>query len=165
MMDEETMKLGLLMETAHANQKAVQGSLKKLKAASNELAAIVREEVHLAFLQELQGLAEETRRASDSLRSVGRAANVRVLFWSLSLTLMSSLIPLAFACWLIPTPAQIAALRLKRDDLVASIALLERQGGRIDLRHCGQVARLCVRIDRTAPAYGEQSDYSVVRGY
>jgi hypothetical protein len=33
------------------------------------------------------------------------------------------------------------------------------------LRHCGDTSRLCVRIDRRAPVYGEQSDYLVVRGY
>ena len=36
------MKLGLLMEAAQANQKAADSGLKKLKAAANELATVVR---------------------------------------------------------------------------------------------------------------------------
>ena len=41
---------------------------------------------------------------------------------------------------------------------------LEQQGGRIDWRHCGEAARLCVRVDRKAPTYGEKADYYVVAG-
>jgi hypothetical protein len=35
----------------------------------------------------------------------------------------------------------------------------------VDLRHCGSDQRWCVRVDRKAPAYGEQGDYLVVKGY
>ena len=39
------------------------------------------------------------------------------------------------------------------------------EGGRIDLRHCGEANRLCVRVERKAPFYGENSDYAVLKGY
>jgi hypothetical protein len=67
--------------------------------------------------------------------------------------------------WWLPAPGQIAALRAEQEQLATSVARLTASGGRIDLRHCGDSARLCVRVDRRAPAYGEQSDYLVVRGY
>jgi hypothetical protein len=164
-MDDTTMKLGLLMEAAQANQKAAESSLKKLKAATNELATVVREEVHRVLMEELHSLAEDTKRASDALRAARRAANVRALLWSVGMTLLCSAIPLALALWLIPSRAQIAALRARRDELAIQITNLEERGGRIDLRRCGDGGRLCVRVDRKAPIYGEQSDFLIVRGY
>ena len=49
--------------------------------------------------------------------------------------------------------------------MMANIAALERQGGRIEWRRCGEKARLCVRVDRKAPPYGDRADYYVVEGY
>jgi uncharacterized protein YPO0396 len=164
-MDDTTMKLGLLMEAAQAHQKTAESSLKKLKAATNELATVVRDEVHRVVMEELHSLADESKRASDALRAVRRTANVRALMWSVGTTLLCSAIPLALACWVIPSRAEIAALRARHDELATQIANLEKRGGRIDLRHCGDGARLCVRVDRKAPIYGEQSDYLIVRGY
>jgi hypothetical protein len=164
-MDDTTMKLGLLMEAAQANQKAAESSLKKLKAAANDLAAVVREEIHRDVMEEFHSLAADGKRASDALYAVRRAANVRALVWSVGMTLLCSAIPLGLACWVIPSRAEIAALRARRDELVTRIANLQERGGRIDLRRCGDGARLCVRVDRKAPMYGEQSDYLIVRGY
>ncbi len=164
-MDDTTMKLGLLMEAAQANQKAAESGLRKLKAAANDLAAVVREELHRVMMEELHCLADDSKRASDALHSVRRAANMRALLWSVGTTVLCSAIPLGLACWIIPSRADIAALRARHDELAAKIANLEERGGRIDLRRCGGGARLCVRVDRKAPMYGEQSDYLVVRGY
>jgi uncharacterized protein YPO0396 len=164
-MDDTTMKLGLLMEAAQANQKVAESSLKKLKAATNELATVVREEVHRVVMEELHSLAADSKRASDALRAARHAASVRALVWSVGITTLCAAIPLALACWIIPSQAQIAALRARRDALVSQITNLEERGGRIDLRRCGGGARLCVRVDRKAPIYGEQSDYLIVRGY
>jgi hypothetical protein len=164
-MDETTMKLGLLMEAAQAHQKAAESSLKKLKAAAHDLTSIVREEVRRVALEELQSLAVDSKRAAEALREVRRAASMRALVWSIGITTLCSVIPLGLACWTLPSRSEIAALRAKHDELVTKITNLEQRGGRIDLRHCGDGARLCVRVDRKAPTYGEQSDYLVVRGY
>jgi hypothetical protein len=164
-MDDTTLKLGLLMEAAHAQQKSAESSLKKLKVTASELTAVVRDEVRAVVVDEFQSLASDSRRASDALREVQRAANVRALLWSLGMTVLCSAIPLLLACWIIPSRAEISALRSQHDELATQIAKLEERGGRIDLRRCGDGSRLCVRVDRKAPAYGEQSDYLVVRGY
>jgi hypothetical protein len=164
-MDDTTMKLGLLMEAAQANQKVAESSLKKLKAATSELTSVVREEVHRVVMEELHLLAADSKRAADALGAARRAANARALVWSVGITMLCSAIPLALAWWLIPSRAQIAALRARRDELATQIANLEERGGRIDLRRCGDGARLCVRVDRKAPIYGEKSDYLIVRGY
>jgi hypothetical protein len=164
-MDDDTMKLGLLMEAAQANQKAAEAGLKKLKAAANDLAAVVRDEVRRVLAEELQSLAADSRRASEALHAVRRAANVRVVLWSVGMTTLCSIVPLGLACWILPSRAQIATLRARHDELATRIAELEERGGRIDLRHCGDGARLCVRVDRKAPMYGEKSDYLIVGGY
>jgi len=164
-MDNTTMQLGLLMEAAQTHQKSAESILRKLKATTNDLATIVRDEVRNAIVSEIQSLEADSKRASTALREVQRAASVRVLIWSVGITTLCSAIPLLLTCWMIPSRGEIAALRARHDELATKIASLEEQGGRIDLRRCGAGARLCVRVDRKAPTYGEQSDYLVVRGY
>jgi len=164
-MDDTTMQLGLLMEAAQAYQKAAESSLRKLRATTHELTGIVREEVRRAASEELHSLEADCRRAAESLRAARNAANVRTLIWRAGITTVCSLIPLGLACWIIPSGSEIATLRARHDQLVTKIASLEQQGGRMELRHCGDGERLCVRIDRKAPVYGEQSDYLIVRGY
>ena len=159
------MQLGLLMEAAQTQQKSAESSLRKLKAATNDLATLVRDEVRNVIVNELQSLEADSKRASNALREVQRAATLRVLVWSVGITTLSSAIPLLLTCWLIPSHGEIAVLRARHDELTTKIASLEERGGRIDLRRCGSGARLCVRVDRKAPSYGEQSDYLVVRGY
>jgi len=66
---------------------------------------------------------------------------------------------------LLPTSAEIQALGAKRDELTANIARLARQGANLELRHCGTTQRLCVRVERSAPAYGAAGDFLVVKGY
>jgi hypothetical protein len=66
---------------------------------------------------------------------------------------------------MLPSRAEIETLSTRRDELVASIERLTRQGGGVELRHCGKALRLCVRVDRGAPSYGEGGDFLVVKGY
>ncbi|MBS0419037.1 MAG: hypothetical protein JSR66_15090 [Proteobacteria bacterium] len=164
-MDDNTMQLGLLMEAAQTHQKSAESTLRKLKATTHDIATIVRDEVRNVIVTELQCLEADSKRASNALREVQRAATLRVLIWSVGITILCSAIPLLLACWLIPSRGEIAVLRARHDELAIKIASLEERGGRIDLRRCGAGARLCVRVDRKAPSYGEQSDYLVVRGY
>ena len=164
-MDDTTLKLGLLMEAAQTHQKSAEAALRKLKAIANDLAGVVRDEVRNVIVEELQSLAADSKRASSALREVQRAANMRALVWGIGITTLCSAIPLLLTCWIIPSHSEIATLRAIHDELATKIASLEERGGRIDLRRCGAGARLCVRVDRKAPMYGEQSDYLIVRGY
>lgn len=164
-MDEQTLKLGLLMEAAQAHQKLAEASLRKLRLASQEIAGQIRADVQQQLTVGLQSLTGDTRHACDALRAMRRTANLRLTVWSVGLTTLCSLIPLGISCWLLPSPGEIAALRLQYTTLRSSLAALEQRGARVDLRHCGDSNRLCVRVDRAAPAYGEKSDYLVVKGY
>jgi hypothetical protein len=164
-MEGETMKLGLLMEAAHAQQALGQAALEKLRAHMQGLDEMVREEIRRTLTDQLQVLGNDARRAAEALRSLRRTANLRTALWTMGVTALCSCMSLCEVWWVTPSQAEIAALRTKRDELASTVAKLNQQGGRVDLRRCGDGSRLCVRIDRKAPAYGETADYFVVKGY
>ena len=163
--DDKTMELGLLMEAAHAQQALAETALDRLKAHIADLDDIVREEIRRTLAEEFQVLGGESKRAAEALRKLGRSANARVVLWTVGLTLLCAAIPMCAQWWLLPSQSELATLRSKRDELATNVARLEQRGGRIDLRRCGGTDRLCVRVDRKAPVYGEAADYLVVRGY
>ena len=164
-MTDEAMKLGLLMEAAQAQQRLGQESLERLAAHTRDLDVIVRDEIRRTVAEGLGSLASESRRAAQSLQTLRRSANVRVLLWTVSLAAVCSAVGFGEAYWILPSQGEIAALRARRDALAANIASLEQRGGTLDVRRCGGRARLCVRIDRNAPAYGPEADYLVVKGH
>jgi len=159
------MRLGLLMETAHAQQKLVEARIGKLEEAAAGLVAMLREEVHRALAEEIRALSSHSRNSADALESLQRSVGVRVAFWSASVTAMCAGVSLALAWWLVPAPSYIRSLRAQRDQLAEQVAALRRNGGLIELRRCGERGRLCVRVDRGAPSYGASSDYLVIKGY
>jgi hypothetical protein len=110
-------------------------------------------------------LGSDTRRAAEALQCLRRAANLRAALWTVAVTALCSVIALGEACWVMPSRAEIGALRAKRDELASAVSQLEQRGGRLELRRCGDTSRLCVRVDRKAPVYGETADYFVVKGY
>lgn len=164
-MSDEAMRLGLLMEAAQAQQRLGQESLERLAAHARDLDLIVRDEIRRAVVETLGSLTSESRRATESLQRMRRAVNVRTLLWTVSVAMICSGVAMGEAWWLLPSQREIAALRARRDALAANIADLQRRGGLLDVKTCGARARLCVRIDRHAPAYGSGADYLVVKGY
>jgi hypothetical protein len=163
--DDTTMKFGLLMESAQAHQKLADAHLEKLHAHTRNLDGVVREEIRRTLVEELQALTAESKRAAQALQGMKRAANMRGLLWTVVAAVLSTAIPSAFARWVLPSPSEVAALRAERDRLASSVIRLEQQGGKVDWRHCGDAARLCVRVDRGAPSYGDKADYYIVKGY
>ncbi len=163
--DEATMKVGLLMESAQAHQTLVDTHLERLRAYTQDLDGIVRDEIRRTLIEEFQSLSAECKRTAQALNGLKRAANLRGLLWSAVIAIVCTAIPGAMARWLLPSAEKVATLRSEQDQLAASVARLKQQGGLINWRYCGEAARLCVRVDRGAPAYGEKADYYVIRGY
>jgi len=159
------MRLGLLMEAAQAQQRLGQESLERLAAHARDLEAMVRDEVHRTIVEELGSLEGESRRAAASLRSLRRAANLRALLWTVAVAAICSGVAVGEVWWLLPSRREIAALRIRRDALAATVARLQARGGSVDVRRCGARARLCVRVDRRAPAYGPGADYLIVKAH
>ncbi|TLY70668.1 MAG: hypothetical protein E6K35_14360 [Gammaproteobacteria bacterium] len=159
------MKVGLLMEAAETQRALAAAALEQLREHAAGLDGIVREEIRSTLIEELGALDEESRRAAQSLRALKQAASLRLAAWSVGVAALSAAIPLTIGWWLLPSHAEVAALRVTRAELSSHVAQLIQQGGRVELRHCGAARRLCVHVDRSAPTYGEASDYLVVKGY
>jgi len=163
--DDGAMKLGLLLEGAHANQALAATALEKLKAQVAGLEGIAREEIRTTLCEELQALGEECRQAAETLRRLRHTADLRLALWTLGMAALACAVPLAAAWWLLPSRAEVAALGARREALAAEVARLEAQGARMELRRCGPARRLCVRIDRKAGAFGEGGEFLVLQGY
>jgi len=159
------MKLGLLLESAHAQQAFAETVLEKLRAHVSELGGIAREEIRATLIEELHALGEDSRHAAETLRRLRHVANLRVALWSLGMAAMSCAVPLCVAWWLLPSRSDVTALSARRDALEAEVTHLREQGGQAELRHCGTARRLCIRVDRAAGAFGEGGDFLVVKGY
>jgi len=164
-MEDTTVKIGLLLEAAESHQATAAAVLESLREHAAGLDVVVREEIRATLVEELRELHEHSQRAAGSLRALARRANVRLAALGAVAVLIGSAVPLALAWWLLPGPAEIAALRASRDDLGAVIARLRRDGGAVDMKRCGPAQRLCARVDRAAPRYGEAADYEVLKGY
>jgi hypothetical protein len=163
--DDATLKFGLLMESAQTHQKMADTHLERLRAHTEDLDSVVREEIRRTLVEELAELTVESARAVGALQRMKRAADLRGLVWAVALAVLATAIPGALMHWLLPSASEIDTLRTRRDQLQANVRLLEQRGGRAEWRHCGNTARLCIRIDKSVPAYGETGDYFVVKGY
>jgi hypothetical protein len=163
-MDQDSVKLGLLMETAQTHQKLAEAAIEKLSNHAQGLEAVARGEIQRALVDALRPVHAEVQGATEALRKIKRVANARVTLWTLGVTAISAAIALFVAWWVLPTPAEIARLRAERDELASNLAVLNQRGARADLRRCG-TGRVCVRVDLSAPRYGQSSDYMVIKGY
>jgi hypothetical protein len=163
-MDQGSVKLGLLMETAERHQRLAEAAIGKLNEQAQGLEAVVRDQIRRAVVEEMKIVQAETQRAVEALQRVKRAANAHVALWTIGLTAISAGMALFVAWWVLPTRAEIAALRTERDELASNVAVLNQHGARADLRRCG-TGHLCVRVDMNAPRYGDQRDYFVIRSY
>jgi hypothetical protein len=162
---DETLKIGMLMESAQAHQKLVEENLARLQAHTRDLDGVVRDEIRRTLIDELQAVTAESNRAAEALRGVKRAAHVHAVVWAAGISALCTVIPGAIVWWVLPSAAQVAGLRAQREELAAGVTRLEQRGGRVQWRLCGESRRLCVRVERKAPAYGEGADYLVVKGY
>lgn len=163
-LDDATLKMGLLMESAQAHQKLAEGQLERLRAHTQDLDSVVRNEIRRTLVEELQMLTAEAARAARVLEKI-RGGGLRAAVSSLLVAVMCTLVPIGIARWTLPSAADIGALRARRDELSSNLSKLEQQGARIELRRCGEASRLCIRVDRKAPAYGEKGDFLVIAGY
>ena len=163
-MDQDSVKLGLLMETAQTHQRLAEAAIEKLSEHTQALETVARDQIQRALVDALKTVHAEAQRAVEALQKIKRAANARVTLWTLGLTVISVAIALFIAWWVLPTTAEIARLRTERDELSSNLVVLNQRGARADLRRCG-TRHVCVRVDLSAPRYGEGLDYMVIKGY
>ncbi len=164
-MEEAQLKIGLLLEAAESHQATAVAAVEALRAQCTGLDAVVRDEIRATLLEELAALHRNSQLAAESLRSLAHRAHRRFLGLGLLLMTLASVTPVALTWWLLPTQAELAALRSKSELMAGTVTRLHDAGGAVDLRRCGPAQRLCARIDRAAPRYGAASDYLVLQGY
>jgi hypothetical protein len=126
---------------------------------------VVRDEIRRTLVDELQMLTVETARAIGALHRIKRGVTVRNTIASVGVAMACALAPIIVAKLALPSPAEVSALTLRRDQMAQNIARLQQNGGGVDLRRCGAALRLCVRVDLKAPKYGDKADYYVIEGY
>lgn len=164
-LDGDTVKAGLLMESAHSQQRMAEAQLEFLRAHTDGLDVVVRDEIRRTLIEEFQALERESRRAVATLHTLKRAVAIR---WSISaaaLAMLCAVLPVAIERWAAPDNAHLEQLRDRRDALTANLAQLKRAGAEVEWHRCGETQRLCVRVDRKAPVYGSTADYYVLKGY
>jgi hypothetical protein len=150
---------GGTLEIVHAQQSQIHGLLATLDSRWKDLDASLGEAVQRAFM-DAAGL-----RAAEKLSQVHRATGMRFARWSFGVVLACALVPTCLSWLLMPSRTQLLQARQTLDQLSAGVSQLSREGGRIQLRHCGEANRLCVRVDRKSPFYGENADYVILKGY
>jgi len=143
---------------------AIDDDVAATHALVQELDLVVRQEIRSAFAEEFQALGGASRRATEALEAVSRAASLRIALWAFVVVAACTAVPLSVAWAVLPGRGELSRMRAERDRLETSITNLERRGGHIDLRRCGPAGRLCVRVERAGPAYGAQSDYLIIKG-
>jgi hypothetical protein len=158
-MTEEPLKAGLLLEAAETHQRLAEEGLRHLSAHTAGLDGVVREAIRCTLAEELAQVFTESARAAQSLHRLGRAGQLRMALWSTAIVIAAAVVPLVVLRAMVPSPAEVAALEQRRDDLVATSRQLQDAGA--DLRRCN--GRLCVRIDKQAGAWGEQADYFLLK--
>lgn len=165
-MDEDSLKLGLLLETAQTHQKLAEALIEKLKEHTQGIDAAVRAEVRGALAEELTHLKGKATEAAAALDSMRRAANWRQILLGGVLAVLVAGITLGGFWFLTPSREEIMKLRAERDELQSAIDQLASRGGRADLKACGVgSAHLCVRVEMRLGRYGEDRDYLVIKGY
>jgi hypothetical protein len=164
-LDDKTIAVGLLMESAQTQQRMAEEQLNRLNAHVQGLDGVVREEIRHTLVDEIKLLSAEIDGTVRALHGVRRATRWHTTLFAAAAAFASALAPVAAAHWLLPSAAEIAVLRAQQQDLTANLRALKLQGGLIELRHCGTAQRLCVRVDAGAPKYGEAADFFVAHGY
>jgi hypothetical protein len=158
-MPDATTSVRQMLETMHARQSEIHGMLANLDSRARDFDSTVGEAVQRAFM-DAAGL-----RAAQKLSQLHRATGIRFARWSFGIVGACALIPTVLSWMLMPSPGQVQQARQTLEQLSVRTAQLYREGGRMDIKHCGAASRLCVRIDRRSPVYGESSDYMIVMGY
>src|SRR6185437_9192437 len=114
-MDQDSVKLGLLVEAAQTHQKLAEAAIEKLNEHTRGLETVARDQIQRALADGLKGVRAETKGAVEALHRVKRAANARTALWTVGVTATAAMTTLFVAWWVLPTPAEITALRSERD--------------------------------------------------
>src|ERR1700757_1899192 len=100
-MEDETLKLGLLMEAAQAQQTLAATTLDRLREHTAGIDAIVRQEIRATLLEELQAFDEDSPKAGGALPRLPRDSKPRLVRVERLVLSVAALLPGGIAWWLL----------------------------------------------------------------
>ena len=159
----EPLEVGLLLETVQSQQRLAGETLAQLGEQLQSLERGVRADVAQAAREAFLELSAEADAVSTQLLGLRRAIGMRAALWSAAAALASAAVTVLAVRLLVPSAAQIDALRARRALFAADIRRLREYGGSVELRRCGAHGRLCVRVQRTGPVFGAHGDFLLVK--
>ena len=159
----EPLEVGLLLETVQSQQRLAGETLAQLGEQLQSLERGVRADVAHAAREAFLELSAEADAVSTQLLGLRRAIGMRAALWSAAAALASAAVTVLAVRLLVPSVAQIDALRVRRALFAADVRRLREYGGSVELRRCGARGRLCVRVQRTGPVFGAHGDFLLVK--
>jgi hypothetical protein len=159
----QPLEVGLLLETVQSQQRLAEETLarlgEQLRSLETEVGAQVAYAAREAFLQ----LGAEADAVRTQLLGLRRAVGMRAALRSAAAALASAAMTVLAVRLLVPSAAQIDALRARRALFAADVRRLREYGGSVELRRCGAQGRLCVRVQRAGPVFGAHGDFLLVK--
>ena len=159
----EPLEVGLLLETVQSQQRLAGETLAQLGEHLQSLERAVRADVAQAAREAFLEMSAEADALSTQLLGLRRAIGMRAALWSAAAALASAAVTVLAVRLLVPSVAQIDALRVRRALFAADVRRLREYGGSVELRRCGARGRLCVRVQRTGPVFGAHGDFLLVK--
>ena len=134
------------------------------KGVSNALGSI-RSETRTALAQTVKSAVDALESATANAGTAGEDLQAASTWLSWKVAMATGIVASALlativggSMLLVPSPKEIAGLR-------ANAAALEAKGGKVNLTLCGPQRRLCAEIDTKADAWGENSQFRILKGY
>jgi len=78
-MDESTIQVGLLLDTAQTHQKLADASLQRLESHTRGLDAVIRDAIARSITEELRTIRDETQHTLSAFVAVQRRVNRRLI--------------------------------------------------------------------------------------
>jgi hypothetical protein len=114
----------------------------------------------------ISAMTTRANQAEESLRAIAGWASKRLLLWGLSAIAALMLVPSIMLWW---ERSAIEAAQVEKAQLLAGVAELRanrdtwvKAGMLGEIRRCGASKRACIKVDESAGAFGDRSEYRVI---
>jgi len=152
---------------------SVRQSVKDAMQDTSQTAADAIKESFAPILQQMQNAADEATTAQAALTNSSQTFKRQHVI-NTSLAGFGAILLILFACWVstvwqrqavIDLNAQKKQLNDEIQTLQANADEWVQKAGKAKIERCGDKGRLCVHIDAKAGAFGDKSDYMILKGY
>lgn len=149
---------------------AVAGAARQSLAGASETAVAAFSKAAEPFTQKVEAVADKADKAADRVNSAARWIGAKAVAVA-----VGCIIVVGLAAWglvalerhqVSDLSAEAAQLREQIAQERATVAELDKRGGKAKLNWCGPGRRLCVHVDTKAGTFGDgHATYMVIKGY